>query len=101
MPSGRSEASGSSPTACRCPSSPRLSIAHCPEFVAAFLHRRCRPNRRAGELRSAEQLLHVPNAELASIEAVMANAPHGWRGGASPPAQGPPLPALGREAVEV
>jgi len=53
-----------------------------------------------GELRSAEQILHVPNAELAEIEKAMAEAPHGWRNGATPP-EGPPLPALGREAVEV
>ena len=54
-----------------------------------------------GERRSAEQVLSVPNAELREVEAAMADAElqHGWRNGDAP--EGPPLPALGRESVEI
>ena len=51
-----------------------------------------------GELRSAEQILHVPSATLADIHAAMSEADHGWRGGRP---EGEFLPELGREAVEV
>ena len=56
-----------------------------------------------GELRTAEQVLRVPRAELDVVERAMGEAPHGWRGGATPPAEGSTvqLPALGREAVEI
>ena len=52
-----------------------------------------------GEYRSAEQILHVPEATLLDIEQAMQEAPHGWRDGAEP--DGDALPALGREAVEI
>ena len=47
-------------------------------------------------------MLTVPQAQLTDVEAAMEAAPHGWRG-AGPPdaADGPPIPALGREAVEI
>lgn len=51
-----------------------------------------------GERRSAEQILSVPNAELAEVEVAMAECPHGWK---QQPPEGAPLPALGREAVEI
>ena len=53
-----------------------------------------------GERRSAEQVLSVPNAELSMVESAMAEAPHGWRGD-DPPPDGAPIPALGRESVEI
>lgn len=52
-----------------------------------------------GELRSAEQMMHVPEAQLDQVEAVMRTSPHGWRK-PSPP-EGAPLPRLGREALEI
>ncbi|KAL1527798.1 hypothetical protein AB1Y20_009181 [Prymnesium parvum] len=51
-----------------------------------------------GELRSAEQILHVPEARIDQIEAAMAQLEHGWRSGKP---DGEPLPQLGREAVEI
>ncbi len=55
-----------------------------------------------GELRTAEQILHVPNAALDDVEDAMREEASGWRDGAAPPADGsPPLAALGRESVEV
>jgi len=51
-----------------------------------------------GELRSAEQILHVPHASLESISAAMSEEVHGWRGERP---EGEPLPHIGREAVEV
>lgn len=42
--------------------------------------------------------MHVPDAELSIIETAMAEAPHGWRGEERVV---DPLPALGREAVEI
>lgn len=53
-----------------------------------------------GERRTAEQVLSVPNAELALVERAMAEVPEGWRGEAEAPV-GAPLPALGRESVEI
>ena len=54
-----------------------------------------------GERRSAEHVLSVPNAELSAVEEAMADEElaHGWREGPKP--EGPPLPPLGRESVEV
>ena len=52
-----------------------------------------------GQLRSAEEILRVPDAAIADVEVAMAEEARGWRGGAPP--DGPPLPALGKEAVEV
>ena len=44
----------------------------------------------------------MPNAQLADIEAAMETAPHGWRKTGPPDVtDGPPIPALGREAVEI
>ena len=55
-----------------------------------------------GELRTAETMLTVPNAQLADVEAAMEAAPHGWRKAGPPDAAGgPPIPLLGREAVEI
>jgi len=55
-----------------------------------------------GELRTAATMLTVPNAQLADIEAAMEEAPQGWRKAGPPdPAGGPPIPLLGREAVEI
>lgn len=53
-----------------------------------------------GQLRTAEQVLSVPNAELHMVENAMSELPHGWRGEEDAPS-GPPLPLLGRESVEV
>ena len=54
-----------------------------------------------GARRTAESVLSVPKAELAEVEAAMRDAPHGWKDGAAPPAGSDPLPALGRESVEI
>jgi len=54
-----------------------------------------------GELRTAEQMLHVPRAELCDVEAAMAAAPHGWRKACPEGASLLPLPSLGREAMEI
>jgi len=62
-----------------------------------------------GEIRSAEQMLHVPKAELSMVEEAMIEAPHGWRSpsplpptpAAAPGAPPRVLPTLGREAVEI
>ena len=51
-----------------------------------------------GERRSAEQILSVPDANLAAVEKTMELAPHGWR---EHPAVDPPIPDLGRESVEI
>ena len=55
----------------------------------------------SGELRTAEQMLHVPRAELCDVEAAMAAAPHGWRKACPEGASLLPLPSLGREAMEI
>ena len=52
-----------------------------------------------GELRSAEQMMHVPEAILEDVEAVMLSHPHGWRKGT--PAGDGSLPCLGREALAI
>ena len=53
----------------------------------------------SGEKRSAEEILSVPNAALEAVELAMAEVPHGWKEGQQP--GGAPLPALGRESVEI
>ena len=55
----------------------------------------------SGQRRSAEAVLSVPNAELADVEAAMAECAHGWVADGAPPAGEPPLPSLGRESVEI
>lgn len=42
----------------------------------------------------------MPNAELTEVERAMQEMPHGWRGDEAPP-EGPPIPGLGRESVEI
>jgi tRNA uridine 5-carboxymethylaminomethyl modification enzyme len=56
-----------------------------------------------GEKRTAADVLSVPNAELSIVERAMVERPEGWTEGGRPVAgdADEPLPALGRESVEV
>jgi tRNA uridine 5-carboxymethylaminomethyl modification enzyme len=54
-----------------------------------------------GELRTAEQILRVPEAPLKRILGVIEQRPHGWRRGGDGAGVATAVPVLGRDAIEV